>query len=185
MYSHLWHQLIVNESTWFDGSYPCHLVDEDICHHYWGISWQDHNARVSLKGLEMTCSGEQHLLYRTWASSYLWKPTHCDWLAHYLQLDSECFYPHCLCVERTLKETWIVQSCLQASYWLLTPFPNSHLWLLEHSVPCFLFRSAMSQVGWPGIFPYRHLPGHLKIYKQGPIAEFSINFDAFCGSSFD
>lgn len=145
---YVWHRLIINEPTWFDRYYPRRLVDEDVCHHSWGVSWEDHNAHVSGKGMEINLSiddfrfieHEQPLIER--------KPTSCDWLAHYFQLDSECWYPRDTMQKNHMKEMGRVLICLQASCWFLMPFQNSLFWLLGHSVPCFLFRSAVYKVKW-------------------------------------
>ena len=93
MYLYVWHRLIINEPTWFERYYPRHLVDEDICLHYWGVSWEDHSAHVSGKGMEINLSIDGFRFIKHEQPVIERKPISCDWLAHYFQSDSECWYP--------------------------------------------------------------------------------------------
>jgi hypothetical protein len=105
---------------------------------------------------------EQHLLYYTPASTHIAEAIVCDWLAHYLRLDSERPYHQDLgareahkkrCGEGSLSRP--APNCQATSESSVLTSGHTH----EHGTPCFLFRSAMCRAGWlPGqahTFSYR------------------------------
>jgi hypothetical protein len=119
---------------------------------YWGIPSARQQCCESVKGTEVNHSKDyfqkQSLLSVKNPVEACWL-----WLGQWALRP-----PGSLCRRSTSRQMWRVQTCPQASYWLLTFLQNSLFWLLVQGVPCFLSRSMSCQVGrWPGhdcIFSY-------------------------------
>lgn len=82
-----------------------------------------------------------------------WNPSNCDWLAHYLELDSGHSYYYGLYKEEAHKrrQGWCrffskTTTGLSVTLEFSVVTPGK---IQEYGVPCFLSRRTMRQVGWP------------------------------------
>lgn len=128
------------------------------CFRSWGIPRQDSSGWGLLKGVEINHSGDsfrEHICFE-----HERKPVACDWLAHYLGLNSERSHPQGLYAEDAHKGDMESSdsSRTATSFFMLLESPV--FWLGECGAPCFLFRIAVRQVGWPS--------GHAGISSYAP-----------------
>lgn len=91
-----------------------------------------------------------------------WQPERCDWLSHYLGLDSEHSSHQDLCVGgahgRRCAECRLLICRPTTTYARYLRTPCSDFWdAQEYGVPRLLFRSTECQVGW--------LPGRASIFS--------------------